>query len=75
MENSDSIYYRRSRGRGYKEFISLFPITTLLKLDLTRLLDEAARVAAAGSEEVVNPITGDVVPDTSFPSLHGLWDG
>ena len=53
--------------------MGLFPVTALLELDLTRLLDETTGVAAAGSEEVGDPITGDVVARTSFSSLHRLW--
>ena len=59
-----STLYGLCRREGEK-LISLFPVAVLLELDLTRLLDEVANMAAAGSEAVGTTVTRDIVTTTS----------
>ena len=61
--------------REAEKLISLFPVAVLLELDLTRLLDEVANMAAAGSEAVGTTVAGDIVTVTSVASLDHLCGG
>lgn len=52
--------------------IRLFSVSVLLELNLTRLLDEVANMAAACGKEISATVAGDVIAATSVASLNGL---
>ena len=68
------VHYLYRVGKGMKS-IGLFPIGVLLELDLTRLLDEVANVAAARSKEISATVTRDTITSTSTASLKCLYSG
>lgn len=51
------------------KLISLFPVGVFLELDLTRLLDKVADVAATRSKEISATITRDTITITSIAPL------
>lgn len=57
------------------ELKRLFPVGILLKLNLTRLLDEVANVAAARSKEISATVARDIITATSIASLNRLCSG
>lgn len=56
------------------KLIRLFSVSVLLELNLTRLLDEVANMAAARGKEISATVAGDVVAVTSVTSLNGLQE-
>lgn len=72
------LLYTRYKGTllgKESKLIRLFPVTVLLELDLTRLLDKVANMATACSKEIGATVTRDVVSTTGAASLNHLRNG